>query len=125
MDTNYFEALSKAKQDNYKIIYKSDAVSKKLTSVINPMFEKMYETLLLQIKSGNKNTVIYKHHIEFLNNLNRFNKMYNYYEETEQNQIVVDFIASMTDDYFIELYDYLFPREKSIEYISYFNDLEG
>ena len=125
MDTNYFEALSKAKQDNYKFIYKSDAVSKKLTSVINPMFEKMYETLLLQIKSGNKNTVIYKHHIEFLNNLNRFNKMYNYYEETEQNQIVVDFIASMTDDYFIELYDYLFPREKSIEYISYFNDLEG
>ena len=43
------------------------------------------------------------------------------YEETEPNQIVVDYIASMTDDYFIELYHHLFPNsDKKIEYKGYF-----
>lgn len=43
------------------------------------------------------------------------------YLSDEPNQIVVDFIASMTDDYFIALYKLLFPNGKyHIEYKSYF-----
>jgi len=123
MDDIYFEALVKAKKDNYEHIYKSDNVGKKISKTINPMFEKMYESLLKSLKSGDKNSVIYKHHIEFLNKLNRYRSGYNYFEESEENQIVVDYIASMTDDYFIDLYGYLFPNDNTIEYISYFNDL--
>ena len=124
MDDSYFESLTKAKRDNYEHIYKSDAVGKKLAKIINPMFEKMYEKLLCDIKTMDKSSVIYKHHIEFLNNLNRFNKGYNYLEVTELNQIVTDFIASMTDDYFIDLYEYFFPKDDTISYISYFKDVE-
>ena len=41
--------------------------------------------------------------------------------ETEKNQIVVDYIASMTDDYFIELHKYLFPSSKlDLKYKGYF-----
>ena len=123
MDDEYFDDLTQAKKDNYKFIYKSDAVSKKLTDTINPMFEKMYEKLLSFVKNGDKNSVIFKHHIDFLNNLNKYRKDYNYFESTEENQVVVDFIASMTDDYFIDLYAYLFPEEKTIEYIPYFDDI--
>ncbi len=124
MDDDYFEALTKAKRDNYEYIYKSDEVGKKLAKIINPMFEKMYEKLLCDIKAMDKNSVIYKHHIEFLNHLNRFNKGYNYLEATELNQIVTDFIASMTDDYFIDLYEHFFPKDDTISYISYFKDVE-
>jgi len=124
MDDDYFEALVGAKRDNYQFIYKSDKVGKKLRDEIDPMFEKMYEKLLSDLKSGKKDSVIFKHHVEFLNNLNRFYDDYNYLENNEENQIVVDFIASMTDDYFTDLYGYLFPKEKTIEYISYFNDLQ-
>ncbi len=43
------------------------------------------------------------------------------YGKEEPNQIVVDYIASMTDDYFIELHKKMFPNsEYKIEYISYF-----
>ena len=43
------------------------------------------------------------------------------YEETERNQIVVDYIASMTDDYFVDLYEYLFPHGKyKIRFKTYF-----
>ncbi|MBD5500462.1 MAG: phosphohydrolase, partial [Lachnospiraceae bacterium] len=44
------------------------------------------------------------------------------YEESEPNEIVVDYIASMTDDYFIDLYKYLFPTGKhQVDYIGYFD----
>mgnify|MGYP002520211458 CR=1 FL=1 len=46
------------------------------------------------------------------------------YEKTEPNQIIVDYIASMTDDYLIDLHRYLFPESNYyVEYTGYFNDL--
>ena len=39
------------------------------------------------------------------------------------DDIVVDYIASMTDDYFIDLYAYLFPDDpfnQKVRYIPYF-----
>ena len=68
-----------------------------------------------------KSSVIYKHHIEYVKNNNRFYKDFDY-ETEEPNQIVVDYIASMTDDYFMALHEKLFPDSKHrIEYKSYFD----
>ena len=48
------------------------------------------------------------------------------YEKTEPNQLIVDYIASMTDDYLIDLHHYLFPDSGyDIEYTGYFTDLAG
>lgn len=45
------------------------------------------------------------------------------YETAEHNQIIVDYIASMTDDYFIDLYAYLFPEsDLKVEYKGYFDE---
>jgi dGTPase len=45
------------------------------------------------------------------------------YEKTEANQLVVDYIASMTDDYFIELHEFLFPGSKhDLRYRGYFDE---
>lgn len=125
MDDDYFKALTDAKRDNYQFIYKNDAVAKKLKDIINPMFEKVYEHLLKSLKENEKNSVIFKHHVDFLNNVNRYYEGNDYLESNEENQIVVDFIASMTDDYFIDLYSFLYPKENPIKYISYFEDLEN
>jgi dGTPase len=46
------------------------------------------------------------------------------YIETEPNQIVIDYLASMTDDYCTELYEYLFPKSSvKFKYHGYFEDL--
>ena len=43
------------------------------------------------------------------------------YEEEEPNQIVVDYLASMTDDYFLALYRELFPKGRyHVEFKDYF-----
>ena len=44
------------------------------------------------------------------------------YASSEANQIVVDYIAGMTDDYFVDLYAHCFPdAETNIRYIGYFD----
>ena len=86
------------------------------------MFSDMYYKLLYDVKNKRTDSVIYKHHIDEIQSI------WNYYDSNylseEPNQIVTDFIASMTDDYFIDLYELLFPNSKNkIVYRSYFEDL--
>ena len=43
------------------------------------------------------------------------------YLAEDANQIVVDYMASMTDDYLVELYHYLFPKgQYGVGYKGYF-----
>ncbi|MGN0149263.1 MAG: deoxyguanosinetriphosphate triphosphohydrolase family protein [Clostridia bacterium] len=123
LDDEHFQALSQSKSDNFTYIYNNDVMSEKYDEIIKPMFLKIYNRLLDDIISKNKNSVIYKHHIDFINKANRFNASDDY-SNTEPNQIAVDFIASMTDDYFIDLYEYLFDEHNTVQYISYFNDIK-
>ena len=39
---------------------------------------------------------------------------------------IFDFIASMTDDYFIDLYEYLFPNGTyKVDYVGYFDNISS
>ncbi len=119
MDDAHFEALRASKKDNYQMIYESDTSRVKLANYVRPMMEQIYGQLLDDLKTGNKKSPIYTHHINYVNQMlpNRPSP----YEDTEPNQIVVDYIASMTDDYFIDLYHYMYPdSELTVEYLGYF-----
>ena len=118
MDEEHFEALKKAKADNYKLIYKQEAVGEAYKTV-KPMMAELYEKLLEDIVNENKASPIFTHHIDYVNQAHYKREIS--YEETEPNQIVVDYIASMTDDYFVDIYNYLFPNStKKIDYKGYF-----
>lgn len=123
LDEEHYLSLKKSKSDNYKLIYKNDALAKKYDEIIKPMFSRIYSRLLDDLASGNTRSPIFAHHIEHIKHENRFRSAPDY-SLTEPNQIVVDYIASMTDDYFIDLYEYLFSEPSGVEYISYFNDLK-
>ena len=120
MDAEHFEALKKAKADNYDLIYRNDIVKAKMESAVKPMMSKMYEKLLEDLINENKSSPIFTHHIDYINKAHYKREML--YEQTEPNQIVVDYIASMTDDYFIDLYAHLFPKsDLKITYKGYFD----
>ena len=118
MDEEHFEALKKAKADNYALIYKQESVGEAYNTV-QPMMTELYEKLLEDLINENKASPIFTHHIDYINQAHYKREFP--YEETEPNQIVVDYIASMTDDYFIDIYNYLFPKStKKIDYKGYF-----
>jgi dGTPase len=123
LDADHFRGLQEAKRVNYTSIYKSESVAKVLDETVKPMMQKMYTTLLSDLKAGKKDSPIYRHHVEFVSG-NHYAAP-SPYIETEPNQIVVDYIASMTDDYCAELYKYLFPNsDVQILYHGYFEKLE-
>ncbi len=120
MDKTHFELLKQSKKDNMTDIYAHEMVSKPVENVIKPLMEKMYDKLLTDLQNQNKNSYIFKHHVKQINasNYNRTTP----YELEDKNQIAVDYIASMTDDYFIDLFKILFPLDKiDIKYKGYFD----
>lgn len=121
MDDEYYKAIKATKKENYKKIYFNEAVDRIYDNEIRPMFHMMYDKLLRDMKNGDTSSVIYRHHIEFVKE-NTASYGYDVYlEKTSKEQMVVDFMASMTDDYFVDLFEYLFPNSPyHINYISYF-----
>lgn len=122
LSDEYFDALKKAKADNYKLIYLSEQVAKPQQELFADMFKKLYNKLLDDVIKKNYSSPIFKQHIDFINGWRKYYKGDDYYN-TEPNQLVVDYIASMTDDYFVDLYQLLFPNDVLIEYKSYFKEV--
>lgn len=117
-----FEGLAAAKRENREYIYMNKNEEKRFNDIIKPMFREVYYRLLDELDRRDASSVIYKHHIDAVREGCRHYMDWDYSRE-EPNQIAADFIASMTDDYFIELYKHLFPdSDKTIEYHSYFEE---
>lgn len=117
-----FEGLSAAKRENRELIYMNKSVEKQFDDIIKPMFREVYYRLLDDLRRHDTSSVVYKHHIDPVREACRYYEDWDYSGE-EPNQIVADYIASMTDDYFIELHKHMFPdSDKAVEYRSYFEE---
>ncbi len=123
LDREHYLGLKNAKRINYEQIYKIGSVAKVLDETVKPMIQRLYYKLLSDLKAGNKSSPIFDHHVDFVSG-NHYAASTPYIE-TEPNQIVVDYIASMTDDYCTELYKHLFPdSDLEIKYHGYFEKEE-
>lgn len=128
MDKDVYQAFQNAKNENYSQIYNNDKLNNLYNENIKPMFNDIYAELLSQAKTLDKNSLIYRHHIKYIRTANLAGTYFNIDDYMEKylsqnpNEIVVDYMASMTDDYFIDLYHYLFPKGKyKAEYVGYFS----
>ena len=121
LDAQHFNALKKTKQENYEKIYNRATAHTGLDTSVRPMMEDIYGQLLDDLKKGNKVSPIYTHHVQHISKMPFHRETP--YENTEPNQLVVDYIASMTDDYFIELHGFLFRESQHrLKYRGYFED---
>lgn len=120
LDDAHFEALKQAKAENYALIYKNEQVKAQIDSSIRPMMTALYDKLLMDLLDGNDASPIFTHHIDYVNKAYYKRKVP--YTSAEPDQIVVDYIAGMTDDYFVDLFAHCFPEsETKIRYVGYFD----
>lgn len=123
MDHEYFDRLRTIKKENYERIYHSHDVNDQYERCLRPMFAELYEKLLSDLESGDKTRLIYKHHINLVNTRRKYYRQSDDYAEiTSPDDIVADYIASMTDDYFIDICARLLPDAPKVEYKGYFED---
>ena len=92
LSEDVYKALFLLKEFNYEHIYKL-AISDKDKEYYREGMNKIYDRYLNDISTNNKDSIIYK---VFLNEQSN-----DYLENTSDKRKVIDFIAGMTDDFFI------------------------
>lgn len=110
MSREAFEDVKLAKRQNYERIYNTEGWRAGSGYVVGEMFEEAYAKLLDDVQAGDERSPVYLHHALKLAARSRSIDAETYLNETEPNQIVVDYLASMTDRYFMALYRHLFPE---------------
>ena len=118
-----FTALRSIKRENYQLIYDNQQVNQTSEELIEKMFRRLYEQLRDDLIAEDKHSYIFRHHIYFVDAWRKRYKDSRAYCAELPDQIVTDYLASMTDDYFVELHTQLFPDETAIEYVPYFKEL--
>jgi dGTPase len=98
------ESLKKLKIFNQERIYSSDRVREQ-TPKVKLMFELLFETYLHDLENGNEDSDIYRGFLDGMAS--------GYREKTPAAGLVRDFIAGMTDDYFLgQCHKNLIPQIK-------------
>jgi dGTPase len=121
MDEQVFKEIEALQEDNYEQIYNNTNLVKPYDEVIQPMMVMVYEQLNIDINNQNKQSYVFKHYLDHKIQ----GTCYKDKETISANshEIVTDYIASMTDDYFIDLFDKLYPNHElssQIKYVPYF-----
>jgi dGTPase len=120
-----FAALRGIKRENYQLIYGNEQINPTSADLVEAMFGRLYGRLHDELLAGDERSYIFRHHIAFVERRRKLYRDPRPYHEEAPDQIVVDYLASMTDDYFVDLHALLFPHETSIEYVPYFKSTEN
>ena len=113
MSEEAFADMKLAKRQNYEVIYDKEGMSEDADMKLDEMFDKLYERLLGDLRAGDESSPVFKHHIARLCAKSRTITPETYLAD-DPNQIVVDYVSSMTDNYFMALYEHLFPEESGL-----------
>ena len=87
------------------------------------MFKELYDELLIQAEAMEPDSVFVRHHVNYIESITKYVHVdHKAYRENEPDDMVADYIAGMTDDYFIDLHAYLFPGSgHRVKYKGYFD----
>lgn len=96
LSDDIYKAIFALKDFNYEKIYKKANTKEKL-AYYKDAFNKLYSKYLSDLEYTKKDSNIYT---LFINNMNK-----KYLDNTSNKRKVIDFIAGMTDDYFIKSYE--------------------
>jgi len=103
-NSEMWRALEDLRDFNLKTIYKNPRI-KTQSGKIRRMYKFMFETFLEDMELKNLNSNIYQHHVNYYQSSG-------YGEKYSEPEIVRDFIAGMTDNYFYNTFKELFLPKK-------------
>lgn len=118
IDEEVFEGIDAIRRENFKLVYGSDFVRDRI-QFVQPMLERLYLKFIDDIERGDESSPIFRHHVN--NALMRYD--YAWELEHRVDDVVVDYLSSMTDDYFIGLFRHVFPEDPlndQVHYVPYF-----
>ena len=109
MSEEGFAELSRAKAENYEKIYRSAEVGGDFGEPMRELFSALYDHELEALRAGDESSAVFCQHVRGCERrLAHYGREYAW--EDDLDQTVVDFISSMTDDYFMATCEKVFPE---------------
>ncbi|MDM8271414.1 deoxyguanosinetriphosphate triphosphohydrolase family protein [Thermophilibacter provencensis] len=113
MSAEAFAEMRRAKRENYEKIYGAGEVNGDFSREVSELFGELYEHELAALRAGDESSAVFAHHVRPLERrLAHYGRTYDW--ESDPDQTVVDFISSMTDDYFMATCEAAFPHVAGI-----------
>lgn len=106
MDKEVFDDFEDLIKENNKI-YSSPELNKPYYEIIQPLMEKLYCQLIDDVNNRKFSSPVFEHHLNHYILGNCYRKRNSRNIIADPNDIVTDFIASMSDDYFIDICKHL------------------
>ena len=103
MDEEVFLDLKALIDENYEVIYKNDALNEPYFTVIRPLMELLYDKLIDDVESRRYDSPVFQHYINDRIQGRSYHDPERWFIIAPPDEMVTDFIASMTDDYFIDI----------------------
>lgn len=106
MDKEVFDDFEDLIREN-NVIYSCKEINEPYYNIIEPLMEKLYNKLIDDVENRRYSSPVFKHHLNkpVLGDCYRLESSRKIIADS--NDIVTDFIASMSDDYFIDICKYL------------------
>ena len=109
MSEEAFTEMRRAKRENYEKIYRASDVDGEFDRGMDELFHKLYERVVDDLLAGRTESPVFRHHIRIIDRgLGFYGRRYQW--EDDPDLTAVDYISSMTDDYFMQLAEHLFPE---------------
>jgi dGTPase len=113
MSAAAFAELARAKRENYRKIYGSAEVNGDFSSEVRECFAGMYQQVIDDLEAGRTEAPVFSHHIRVVSEwLSYYGRTYDW--ESDLDLTAVDYLSSMTDDYFVAYATTLFPAMAGI-----------
>lgn len=105
MDETVFRDLESLIEENSVVIYRNEELNKPYDEVIKPLMGKLYKQLVEDVKARRFASPVFQHYLNdgIQGRCYRKGGAPTGAIVADPNEIVADFIASMTDDYFIDI----------------------
>ncbi len=108
-----FCEMRRAKRENYARIYGASEVNGEFGRDMGELFAALYEGILDDLVAGREEAPVFRHHIRYVDQyLRHYGHTYDW--QADLDLTVVDYISSMTDDYFMALSEHLYPYATSL-----------
>lgn len=103
MDQEVFDDLKDLIDENYHIIYENKELNQQYFEIIQPLMQKLYARLIADVENRDFTSPVFRHYLNDGIQGNCYREENSRKIAADSNDIVTDFIASMTDDYFIDI----------------------
>ena len=114
MDEAVFKDMEDFIAENYAVIYSTPELNAPFEEIIKPLMYGLYQRFIYDLETGNEDSPVVYHYLKDAALQGAYD------ENTPHAEIVTDFIASMTDDYFIDVCRLLHIDDKTLAKVSYY-----